>query len=120
MDHTSDLDLSDIDFNENDIHMQTSILIPSDIEQNEAGDERSTLSNSKYDFLSSSDDDDGDMSEAKAHHKRAAKHPLFIKRNIAEGVTFNNSFTGPYPEETDHLHIDKGANPQFEFLRTKL
>lgn len=40
------------------------------------------------------------------------KRPVeFIKRDIAEGRTFNNSFTGPYPEETDHLHIDKGANP---------
>lgn len=41
----------------------------------------------------------------------------FQKRDIAEGRTFNNSFTGPYPEETDHLHIDKGANPQFDFLK---
>jgi hypothetical protein len=36
---------------------------------------------------------------------------FFMKRDIAEGKTFNNSFTGPYPEETDHLHWDKGANP---------
>lgn len=46
--------------------------------------------------------------------KKSAAH--FLKRDIAEGKTFNNSFTGPYPEDTDHLHIDKGANPQFDFL----
>ena len=41
------------------------------------------------------------------------KEPLFIQRDIAEGRAFNNSFTGPYPEENDHLHVDKGPNPQF-------
>jgi hypothetical protein len=34
-------------------------------------------------------------------------------RDIAEGKNLNNSFVGPYPENWDHLHIDKGANPQF-------
>jgi hypothetical protein len=32
-------------------------------------------------------------------------------RDIAEGKNLNNSFVGPYPENWDHLHIDKGANP---------
>lgn len=32
-------------------------------------------------------------------------------RDIAEGKNINNSFTGPYPENWDHLHIDKGMNP---------
>jgi len=34
-------------------------------------------------------------------------------RDLAEGKNINNSFTGPYPENWDHLHIDKGPNPQF-------
>ncbi len=34
-------------------------------------------------------------------------------RDIAEGKNLNNSFVGPYPENWDHLHIDKGPNPQF-------
>lgn len=34
-------------------------------------------------------------------------------RDIAEGKNLNNSFVGPYPENWDHLHMDKGANPQF-------
>lgn len=34
-------------------------------------------------------------------------------RDIAEGKNLNNSFVGPYPENWDHLHNDKGANPQF-------
>ena len=37
-------------------------------------------------------------------------------RDIAEGKNLNNSFTGPYPENWDHLHIDKGPNPQFVYL----
>ena len=32
-------------------------------------------------------------------------------RDIAEGKNLNNSFVGPYPENWDHLHLDKGANP---------
>lgn len=32
-------------------------------------------------------------------------------RDIAEGKNLNNSFVGPYPENWDHLHIDKGPNP---------
>lgn len=37
-------------------------------------------------------------------------------RDLAEGKNLNNSFTGPYPESWDHLHYDKGANPQFQYL----
>ncbi len=37
-------------------------------------------------------------------------------RDIAEGKNLNNSFTGPYPESWDHLHFDKGSNPQFQYL----
>ena len=105
----------------------------SDIEQNQADDELSTLSGSDLfddDSFFGSDDDDEDNATAKkpkkqdkavkknkAAPKRAAKDQNFIKRDIAEGRTFNNSFTGPYPEDTDHLHIDKGPNPQFDFLK---
>jgi hypothetical protein len=32
-------------------------------------------------------------------------------RDIAEGKNLNNSFIGPYPENWDHLHYDKGPNP---------
>jgi hypothetical protein len=63
-------------------------------------------------------DPKGSSSKKKAVHvAKKREDPLFIKRDIAEGRAFNNSFTGPYPEETDHLHHDKGANPQFDFLR---
>lgn len=34
-------------------------------------------------------------------------------RDIAEGKNLNNSFVGPYPGNWDHLHFDKGPNPQF-------
>ena len=37
------------------------------------------------------------------HHKE--------HRDIAEGKNLNNSFVGPYPENWDHLHFDKGPNP---------
>ena len=35
------------------------------------------------------------------------------KRNMAEGIHLNNSFTGPYPEDVSSLHVDTGANYQF-------
>lgn len=37
-------------------------------------------------------------------------------RNLPEGKNLNNSFLGssyPEPENWDHLHFDKGSNPQF-------
>lgn len=73
-------------------------LEESDIEQNGGDDEKSTMSD-----LSELFSDDSFTGEKHAVH--------FVKRDIASGLTLNNSFTGPYPEETDHLHIDKGANP---------
>lgn len=36
-----------------------------------------------------------------------------LKRNMAEGMNLNNSFGQYDPEDFDHLHRDKGANPQF-------
>lgn len=101
----------------------------SDAEQHQADDELSTFSGSAlFDdggFSSSGFDDDlsftkpskaasKDQKDKKKVDKNKTlrkKDQNFIARDIAEGRTFNNSFTGPYPEDTDHLHIDKGANP---------
>ena len=41
------------------------------------------------------------------------EHDLFTwtaQRNMAEGISLNNSFTGPYPTNMEGLHIDKGKN----------
>ena len=53
-----------------------------------------------------------DVKKAKKKNGRK-RECLFIQRDIAEGRPFNNSFTGPYPEDNDHLHKDTGPNPQF-------
>jgi hypothetical protein len=34
-------------------------------------------------------------------------------RDLAEGKNLNNSFGGLTPDRWDHLHVDKGPNPQF-------
>jgi hypothetical protein len=39
-------------------------------------------------------------------------------RDLAEGKTLNNSFGQLTPDHWDHLHVDKGPNPQF-FKQTK-
>ena len=98
----------DLDFQEEDLKVETSKLIDSDIEQHKGGDEMSTLSDS---FGLGSESDDS-FTVVKQHSKKKDKKKStnFIARDIAEGRTFNNSFTGPYPEETDHLHCDKGPN----------
>ena len=87
----------------------------SENQQNEGDDEMSTFTGSGFSddsgFDSSFDDKKGDKN---SKPKRVNLHAM--KRDIAEGKTFNNSFTGPYPEDTEHLHLDKGANPQFDFL----
>lgn len=97
--------------------VETSRLCLSDLELNKGDDEMSTNSNSfgALSFLSSEDDDSlerpSKAKKGKKNGKKKKEEALFLKRDIAEGRTFNNSFTGPYPEETDHLHLDKGANP---------
>lgn len=68
-------------------------------------------------FNSSFDNVKGSKKEGSKKAKKVSLHAM--KRDIAEGKTFNNSFTGPYPEDTEHLHLDKGANPQFDFLNQK-
>ena len=54
-----------------------------------------------------SDENDG-IDEAKDQKLNPKEY-----RDIAEGKNLNNSFVGPYPENWDHLHVDKGPNPQF-------
>jgi len=38
-------------------------------------------------------------------------------RDLAEGQNLNNSFGCYSPEDWDHLHVDKGMNPQFNALK---
>ncbi len=60
---------------------------------------------------SSDDDEDALSTEANSHNNPKDA------RDIAEGKNLNNSFIGSsYPENWDHLHFDKGANPQFQYL----
>ena len=54
----------------------------------------------------SSEEEDEESTEADSHN-----NPKEL-RDIAEGKNLNNSFIGSsYPENWDHLHFDKGANP---------
>ena len=54
----------------------------------------------------SSEEEDEESTEADGHN-----NPKEL-RDIAEGKNLNNSFIGSsYPENWDHLHFDKGANP---------
>jgi serine/threonine protein kinase len=38
-------------------------------------------------------------------------------RDLAEGQNLNNSFGCYAPEDWEHLHVDKGMNPQFNVLK---
>ena len=40
-----------------------------------------------------------------------------LKRNLAEGRNLNNSFGLYDASDWDHLHHDKGPNPQFKSIR---
>ena len=62
-----------------------------------------------------SDDFEDSCSSTSEGEDEAATHlnPKEL-RNLAEGKNLNNSFLGssyPEPENWDHLHFDKGANP---------
>lgn len=54
-------------------------------------------------FFSSDEDEGLKTKQAKRHF-----------RDLASGKTLNNSFGGLTPDHWDHLHVDKGANPQFD------
>ena len=109
---------------EEEVRVEMSKLQLSPTAYHEADDELSTFSVSDLDDsdLNSLFDEDSDESLSHVKPKTDGKKkdntlrlknrpPLhIIKRDIATGRTINNSYTGPYPEDTDHLHIDKGAN----------
>lgn len=40
-----------------------------------------------------------------------------VQRDLAEGQNLNNSFGCYSPEDWEHLHVDKGHNPQFKVLQ---
>ena len=42
-----------------------------------------------------------------------------VQRDLAEGQNLNNSFGCYSPEDWEHLHVDKGANPQFIAMAEK-
>ena len=54
-----------------------------------------------------SDDEDNEVIKAKN---------LKVQRDLAEGQNLNNSFGCYSPEDWEHLHVDKGPNPQFKVL----
>ncbi len=41
------------------------------------------------------------------------KYSLFVGGGYGKGKPLNNSFTGPY-NNMDHIHVDRGANKQFD------
>jgi hypothetical protein len=61
-----------------------------------------------FDELYASDKSDELEERPKPKHK--------LQRDLAEGQNLNNSFGFYSPEDWDHLHVDKGMNPQFNVL----
>ena len=48
------------------------------------------------------------------------KKNLKVQRDLAEGQNLNNSFGVYSPEDWEHLHVDKGPNPQFGMLKQQV
>ena len=44
---------------------------------------------------------------------------LKCQRDLGEGQNLNNSFGDYLQQDWEHLHVDKGMNPQFEILKPK-
>lgn len=86
----------------------------SKLEEAEAELNAGDLEDNNRSFFSDLEDDPDHpyLSDEDTCLEEALKNPKEY-RDIAEGKNLNNSFVGPYPESWDHLHIDKGANPQF-------
>ena len=68
------------------------------------------LEDNGYSLLSEFEENEDSSSD---EEQDAAPDPKDT-RDIASGKNLNNSFVGSsYPENWDHLHFDKGPNPQF-------
>jgi hypothetical protein len=74
----------------------------------------SKLEESEVD-MNNADTEDLDMYDDSDSDWGSKKEEVEEQRNIADGKTLNNSFTGQYPTCWDHLHIDKGPNHQFPY-----
>jgi serine/threonine protein kinase len=122
----------DTRMNEEEMHryLERQTMLKEYIEDPFAGEEMSKLEEPEPE-LNAADLEDNDRSFFSDLEDDAAKPYLSDDRDddeanpkeyrdIAEGKNLNNSFVGPYPENWDHLHIDKGANPQFMVLNDKV
>lgn len=66
---------------------------------------------SAHDLFSDSDSEFADENDC----RRDAR----LYRDLANGRNLNNSFGCYDVDDWDHLHVDKGANPQFKLLKQK-
>ncbi len=83
------------------------------------------LENNSYSFLSEfeeqeeSSDEEDDTRDDSQDEAAQLLNPK-DQRDLAQGKNLNNSFVGGYPENWDHLHTDKGANPQFHYMNKQV
>lgn len=123
MDRNYEYKMSDEEFIQ---YQERQAMLKEHIDEPMAGEEMSKLEeadpelnagdledNSRSFFSDLEDDPDHPyLSDADKDFEDTISNPKQY-RDIAEGKNLNNSFVGPYPESWDHLHIDKGPNPQF-------
>jgi serine/threonine protein kinase len=96
-----------------------------DLSEHYAGAEMSKLTDSEGEYFPADDEEDrithdrlerffdelSDVEQVKPHK------PKKLVRDLAEGQNLNNSFGYYNPDDWEHLHVDKGMNPQFNVLR---
>ena len=96
---------------------------PADDEWKTKGSKKSTANASSgvdrlQSFLDNLDSDDSGFFFEEDDDNEVVKEKNFkVKRDLAEGQNLNNSFGCYAPEDWEHLHVDKGANPQFKVLQ---
>jgi len=90
---------------------------PADDEWKPEGSKKSTANASSANerlqsYLDNLDSDDSGFFFSDEDDGREARSKNFkVKRDLAEGQNLNNSFACYAPENWEHLHVDKGANP---------
>jgi len=62
------------------------------------------------------DSDDSGFFFSDEEDEKVIKSKKTVQRDLAEGQNLNNSFGCYSPEDWEHLHVDKGANPQFKLI----
>ena len=89
--------------------------LPADDETETAAKTNNAFSDKLNSWLENGFDSDGSMGFSDDENPK--RRNVKVARDLANGQNLNNSFGCYQPEDWEHLHVDKGGNPQFDAFK---